>query len=338
VASTDSELLPTARKITTTPRLSDRIFRAVMTFGGIFSFIVLAAIFAYLLLRSAPVLREFGLGFITNSQWVSGDGLPASAGSTDPAVFGLFPMLYGSTIIAVVAMLIALPISVALALGIVFYLPKKLSTTVTLITDLAASIPSVIFGLWGLFVLVPHAKYWAALLDRYLGFIPIFNSEFKVFDQSPFVAAIVLSIMITPIITSVAREIFSQTPLELIQGAYALGATKSATIRDVVMPFGRSGVIGGAMLGLGRALGETVAVFFVLNLTYDTTNWFRILDSEGGSVASLIVAKYGEASDFEIAGLFGAGLVLFILTLGANLVATAIVNQTLQKGGRKGKK
>jgi phosphate transport system permease protein len=338
LASTDSALLPTARKITTTPRLSDRIFRSVMTFGGIFSFIVLAAIFAYLFLRSTPVFREFGLGFITNSQWVSGDGLPASAGSTDPAVFGLFPMLYGSTLIAVVAMLISLPISVALALGIVFYLPKKLSTTVTLITDLAASIPSVIFGLWGLFVLVPHAKYWAALLDQYLGFIPVFSSEFKVFDQSPFVASIVLAIMITPIITSVSREIFSQTPPDLVQGAYALGATKSAMIRSIVMPFGRSGVIGGAMLGLGRALGETVAVFFVLNLVYDKTNWLKILDSEGGSVASLIVAKYGEASEFELAGLFGAGLVLFLLTLAANLVASAIVNQTMQKGGRKGKK
>jgi phosphate transport system permease protein len=144
--------------------------------------------------------------------------------------------------------------------------------------------------------------------------------------------------MITPIITSVAREIFSQTPPDLVQGAYALGATKSAMIRSIVMPFGRSGVIGGAMLGLGRALGETVAVFFVLNLVYDKTNWLKILDSEGGSVASLIVAKYGEASEFELAGLFGAGLVLFILTLAANLVAAAIVNQTMQKGGRKGKK
>jgi phosphate transport system permease protein len=109
-------------------------------------------------------------------------------------------------------------------------------------------------------------------------------------------------------------------------------------IRSIVMPFGRSGVIGGAMLGLGRALGETVAVFFVLNLVYDKTNWLKILDSEGGSVASLIVAKYGEASEFELSGLFGAGLVLFILTLAANLVASAIVNQTMQKGGRKGKK
>ena len=326
-----------ARVITTTPRLPDRIFRAIMTFGGIFSFLVLGAIFIYLFQRSAPVFQEFGFKFVTGSQWVSGDGLPASQGSQDPAVFGLFPMLYGSLLVAVVAMVIAVPISISLAFGIVFYLPKKLSTLFTLVTDLAASIPSVIFGLWGLFVLVPHASYWARLLNQYLGFIPIFSSEFSTFDQSPFVAGLVLSIMITPIITSVAREIFSQTPLELIQGAYALGATKAAMIKTVAMPFGRSGIVGGAMLGLGRALGETVAVFFVLNLVYDSVNWSHILESNGGSIASLIVAKYGEASPFEIAGLFGAGLVLFMLTLIANLAAAAIVTRTLSQG-KTGKK
>jgi phosphate transport system permease protein len=326
---------PERRVISTTPRVADRIFRAVMTFGGVFSFIVLAAIFFYLFQRSAPVFQEFGFKFISGSQWVSGDGLAASQGSTDPAVFGLFPMLYGSVLIAIVAMVIAVPISIALALGIVFYLPKRAATSFTLITDLAASIPSIIFGLWGYFVLVPHAVYWAQLLHRYLDFIPLFDVAYPTYDQSPFVAGLVLSIMIIPIITSVSREIFSQTPLELIQGALALGATKAAMIRTVAMPFGKSGIVGGAMLGLGRGLGETVAVFYVINLVYDQTNWISILESNGGSVASLIVAKYGEASSFELAGLFGAGLVLFVLTLVANLIATGIVNRTVSKGGKK---
>ena len=317
--------------IVTKRRLSDKVFRAILIFGGTTSFFVLLAIFLYLVQRSAPVLREFGLGFATNSIWYSGDGFPASQGSADPANFGLFPMAYGTLLVALIAMVIAVPISVMLALGISYYMPKRLSAGVTFIVDLAASIPSVVFGLWGLFILVPHARYWAQLLNRYLDWIPIFDVTFPSFDQSPFVAGLVLALMITPIVTSISREIFSQTPLELIQGAYALGATRAAMIRNIVLPFGRGGVVGGAMLGLGRAMGETVAVFFVLQLFYDQTNWFRILESQGGNVASLIVARYGEATEFELAGLFGAGLVLFILTLGANLVASSIISRTTKK-------
>lgn len=222
--------------IVTKRRLSDRIFRGVLIFGGTTAFFVLLAIFLYLVQRSAPVLREFGLGFVTNSIWYSGDGFSASSGSSDPAVFGLFPMAYGTLLIAVIAMVIAVPISVALALGITYYMPKSLAKIFTFIIDLGASIPSVVFGLWGLFVLVPHARYWAELLNRYLDWIPIFNVTFPSFDQSPFVAGLVLALMITPIVTSISREIFSQTPLELIQGAYALGATKSAMIRRLCFP------------------------------------------------------------------------------------------------------
>ena len=318
-------------QIVTKRRLSDRIFRGVLIFGGTTSFFVLLAIFIYLVQRSLPVLREFGIGFVTSSVWNSGDGFPASQGSQDPAQFGLFPMAYGTLLVALTAMVIAVPISVLLALGISYYMPKRLSNLVTFIVDLAASIPSVVFGLWGLFVLVPHARYWALLLNRYLDWIPIFHVEFPSFDQSPFVAGLVLALMITPIVTSISREIFSQTPLELIQGAYALGATRAAMIRNIVLPFGRGGVVGGAMLGLGRAMGETVAVFFVLQLFYTETNFYRILESQGGNVASLIVARYGEATEFELAGLFGAGLVLFMMTLGANFLASAIISRTTRK-------
>lgn len=317
--------------IVTRRRLSDRVFRAILVFGGTTSFFVLLAIFIYLVQRSLPVIREFGLGFVTNSVWNSGDGFPASQGSTDPAQFGLFPMACGTLLVALIAMLIAVPISILLALGISYYMPKSLAKIVTFVVDLAASIPSVVFGLWGLFVLVPHARYWAEVLNRYLDWIPIFRVEFPSFDQSPFVAGLVLALMITPIVTSISREIFSQTPLELIQGAYALGATRAAMIRNIVLPFGRGGVVGGAMLGLGRAMGETVAVFFVLQLFYTETNFFRILESQGGNIASLIVARYGEATEFELAGLFGAGLVLFMLTLAANFIASAIISRTTNK-------
>jgi phosphate transport system permease protein len=150
------------------------------------------------------------------------------------------------------------------------------------------------------------------------------------FTRSPFIAGLVLSIMIVPIITSISREVFAQTPLDRIQAAYALGATKWAMIKSVVFPYGRGGIVGGAMLGLGRALGETVAVYTVLNLFYDIR--IEVLLSAGGSVASMIVNKFGEANPDELKALMAAGFVLFLVTLAVNLVANSIINRTVRKG------
>jgi phosphate transport system permease protein len=173
-----------------------------------------------------------------------------------------------------------------------------------------------------------HGALWAKWLNTNLGFIPFFQVEFEGFEQSPFMAGLVLAIMITPIIAAVSREIFASVPPELITGAQALGASRWTMIRNVVLPFSKSGITGGAMLGLGRALGETIAVFFVLQLFFDEVNWIRILESTGGSVASLIVSRFGEAQPLEISALFGAGLALFLITLVTNAVATAIVSST----------
>ena len=154
--------------------------------------------------------------------------------------------------------------------------------------------------------------------------------EIPVFTRSPFVAGVVLAIMIIPIITSVSREIFSQTPLDRVQAAYALGATRWSMIRAVVIPYGKSGVVGGAMLGLGRAMGETVAVYTVLNLVYQI-NW-HVLIGAGGNVASMILLKFGEAGPTETRALMAAGLVLFLLTLLVNSIANTIVSRTGGKG------
>jgi phosphate transport system permease protein len=177
---------------------------------------------------------------------------------------------------------------------------------------------------------MPSVEYWAKLLHKYLGFIPIFNMQVPVFARSPFVAGVVLAIMIIPIITSVSREVFAQAPLDRIQAAYALGATRWAMIKAVVIPYGRSGVIGGAMLGLGRAMGETVAVFTVLNIVFQV-NWQMLLGA-GGNVASLIILKFGDASPYEIKALMAAGLVLFLLTLLVNAAANFIVRRTGKSG------
>ena len=312
-------------------RLSDRIFRGVLIGGGMTSFIVLTAIFGYLFAQSAPIFREFGWDFVFGSGWYLGDSVLPSQGSIDPPVLGLWPMLWGSILIALIALSIGVPLAVFVSLAIVFYLPTRLSRIFTTVVDLAAAIPSLVYGIWGLFVLVPYARYWAALLHKYFSWIPIFDAPFPSYDQSPFIAGIVLAVMIIPIIASVSREVFSQTPPENISGALALGATRFTLIRNVVLPFGKGGIVGGAMLGLGRALGETIAVFFVLVLVYDYTNWFQVLFSEGGSIASLIAANYGEATDLGLKALFGAGLVLFFVTLLANFAASAIIAATTRR-------
>ena len=168
------------------------------------------------------------------------------------------------------------------------------------------------------------------LFRSYLGWLPVFSVQEPFFERSPFIAGLVLAIMIIPIVTSVAREIFSQTPLDRIQAAYALGATRWAMIKSVALPFGSSGIVGGAMLGLGRAFGETVAVFTVLNIVFKAN--FHILFGMGGNIASMIVLKWGEASPIETKALLASGFVLFLLTLVVNFAADFIVKRTLKSG------
>ncbi len=288
---------------------------------------ILGLIAIFLGYRGFEVLRQEGFGFITNSDWsVTVD---ENANVVD-SNFGLAAMLVGTILCALVAVVIALPISVFSALFLNFYAPDKLKKFLVAIIDMMAAFPSILFGIWGFLVLMPTAEYWAKLIHKYLGWIPIFDLQVPVYTRSPFVAGVVLAIMIIPIITSVSREVFSQDPLDRIQAAYALGATRWAMIKAVVIPHGRNGVIGGAMLGLGRAMGETVAVFTVLNIVFQV-NW-QVLLGAGGNVASLIILKFGEANPYEIKALMAAGLVLFMLTLLVNAIANVIVKTTGKSG------
>ncbi len=318
---------PTPRELTTEPRRSDKVFRAVVTAGGVSSLVILGLIAIFLGYRGFEVLRQEGIGFITNADWsITTD----DAGNVTESHFGLAAMLVGTILCALVAVVIALPISVFSALFLNFYAPGWLKKFLVAIIDMMAAFPSILFGIWGFLVLMPSVEYWAKLLHRYLGWIPVFDMQVPVYTRSPFVAGVVLAIMIIPIITSVSREVFSQAPLDRIQAAYALGATRWAMIKAVVIPHGRSGVIGGAMLGLGRAMGETVAVFTVLNIVFQV-NW-HILLGAGGNVASLIILKFGDASPYEIKALMAAGLVLFLLTLVVNALANVIVKRTGKSG------
>jgi phosphate transport system permease protein len=319
--------VPAPRVLTTQPRFSDKVFRAIVTTGGLSSLVILGLIAIFLSYRGFEVLRQEGFHFLTSSDWsITTD----DAGNVTESHFGIAAMLVGTILCSIIAVVIALPVSVFSALFLNFYAPAWLKKILVTVIDMMAAFPSILFGIWGFLVLMPSVEYWAKLLNKYLGFLPFFKLHPYVVTRSPFVAGVVLAIMIIPIITSVSREIFSQAPLDRIQAAYALGATRWAMIKAVVIPHGRSGVIGGAMLGLGRAMGETVAVFTVLNIVFQV-NWQMLL-GVGGNVASLIILKFGEASPFEIKALMAAGLVLFLLTLVVNALADLIVRSTGKSG------
>ena len=313
-----------AREITTTPRKSDLLFRGVLTSMSMSSLVILTLIGGFLAFRGFESFKNQGLHFITQWDWSA-----AQDASTKDS-FGLGAMIIGTLVIAAVALTIGVPISVLTALYLTFYAPNSFRKFLIGIIDLMASFPSILYGLWGFIVLMPIAEVWAKYINKYLGWIPVFHVPSPAFARSPFIAGLVLAIMIVPIVTSVSREIFSQTPLDRIQAAYALGATRWSMIRAVVLPFGASGVVGGAMLGLGRALGETVAVYSVLNIVFKPN--FQVLFGFGGNIASMIVQKWGEASLSESKALLGAGFVLFVLTLFVNLIANSIVRRTVKSG------
>jgi phosphate transport system permease protein len=329
LVSASTSGIPAKREITTQPRFSDRVFRGVVSTGALSSLLILGLIFFFLAFQGYSVLRSQGIHFITSSTW---QVVQDSAGNIDPKAtkFGIAAMLIGTLLCSIIAIIVAVPISVLSALFLNFYAPPFLKKIMVAIVDLMAAFPSILFGLWGFFILMPSAEYWAKLLNHFLGFIPIFKVDPPIFTRSPFVAGLVLAVMIIPIITSVSREVFSQTPLDRIQAAYALGATRWSMIRAVVLPYGRSGIVGGAMLGLGRAMGETVAVYTVLNIVYQV-NWHVLLGA-GGNVASMILLKFGEAGPQEIKALMAAGLVLFLLTLLVNLGADLVVRRSGGKG------
>lgn len=323
---------PTPREMTVIYSRADRVFRRIVTAGALTSLLLLGLIASFLILRSAETFREFGINFITGSEWFSAGEDPiggADVGSSeagDGSVFSIGPMILGSIIVALIAMCFAVPLAIGGALYIEFYAPRAIHRFLVSLLDLAAAIPSLIFGLWGIEVFTSFGVRWATLLNDRLSFIPIFSVEFENFGRSPFVAGCVLAALVVPITTSVAREVYSRTPRDLIDTCYALGGSKWGAIRAVVMPYGRSGVIAGAMLGLGRALGETVAIYLMLNLVFKYS--YQILDSAGGNVASMIALKFGEATDKEISALIASGLVLFVITLIVNMVASSIVQRT----------
>lgn len=297
---------------------ADRVFFGLARGASLVAVVIVVAVLFFLGSTAAPALQQQGFEFITGSTWDV---------SLDPIVMQMGPMLWGSFLIAFIGLGLAVPMSLAIAYLIEFMLPTRIARVATVLIDLLASIPSVVIGLWGVIVFMPVGIHWAQLLHGSFGWIPIFDNTSGNFIGSPFIAGWIVAVMVVPIISSVTREIFSQLDKDVINAGLALGGTKSSTFLQIILPTSAGGVVGGALLGFGRALGETVAIFFVLNLVFGQYNWFTILESYGGSVASLIVAKFGEASLDEVQGLMAAGLILFIITLVVNWLAALIVDK-----------
>ena len=299
-----------------TSHRGDRVFNRIITAAAFFALLVLAGITIFLGAQAVPVLQTQGIAFLTTSIW-------------SPPEYGIWGMLYGSVLLAVIGLVIATPTSLLLSVFMVFLAPKSIAKILTNLVDLMAAIPSVIIGLWAFYVLSPASEEWQKLLNQYLGFIPLFKNESGNFNGTPFTAGVVLAIMMIPIVTSVTREVLGRTPPELINASEALGCSLWSMLRYVALPYGRGGIVGGIMLGLGRALGETIAVFFVLKIVFDPVNYYHIIESGGGSVATLIVSKFNEASGpYERQLLLAAGFFLFLGTLLVNVIANLIVNRT----------
>lgn len=310
------------RKLAGASDRADIIYRGVARLGGVIVLAIMLAIGVFLLFRAWQAISADGWKFLWTQAW-----------EPDAGNFGIAAVLVGTVLIALVAVSFALPLSLGTALYISEYAPLKLRRTLVSMVDLMAAIPSVVYGLWGFFALQGSIVPIAQWIATYFSWIPIFKvdgydpndplSTTTVFTSSTFIAGIVVALMITPIMTSIMREVFSQAPIGEREGALGLGATRWGMIRSVILPFGVGGIIGGTMLGLGRALGETIAVYMIISPVFIIQP--HILQNGASSISSLIALKYGEASEFGMSALMAAGLALFIVTLIVNFAASAIV-------------
>jgi phosphate transport system permease protein len=299
----------------------DRAFRGIVTTAGLSTFLVLFLIGLFLLVKALPAFEHMGFGFFTTKQFDT-QGVHAK--------FGVEAALYGSVAVALIAIIVALPISITAALFVNEYAPRSLFGIVPVKSfliatiDLMAAVPSIIYGLWGLFVLQPFIAPISQWLSVHLSFIPIFGATkgTVVFTGSYLIAGVLVGIMIMPIVTSLSREIFSLTPVGEREGAMALGATRSRVIGSVIIPFARGGMIGAIMLGMGRALGEAVAVYIVLKEVFGISTQ---LNSGGVTIASLIAERFGSGGKYGVSALLACGFVLFIFTLIVNFIASTIV-------------
>ncbi len=295
----------------------DLIFRGTMRAAGLLVLVITASILIFLVARSIPAFKSAGFGFFTTSQF-------------NGTQFGIAAILPDGVLIAVIALVIAIPVGIAAALFISEYAPPALRRPLIAAIDLMAAVPSIVVALFGLYFLMPRILGFDSWLVHHLGFIPVFHVPGPNFPAtyvaSTFIAGVVVSLLVIPIITSLSRQVFSQAPQGEREAAYALGATRWGMIRTVVLPYGRAGMIGASMLGLGRALGETIAVSFILTPILTFTP--HVLQSGGNSVTYMIATYLLDAGSLEKSALLAAAMVLFVMTLGINVIAAIVISRS----------
>jgi phosphate transport system permease protein len=309
----------TPRTIVARPSTGDKIFRGILRASGWSVFVITGLILVFLILRALKAFKFMGFAFLTTSTWIT----------QTPQHFGIASILPFGILIALIAMIIAVPTGIAVALYISEYAPPRLRQPLIGLIDLMAAIPSIIFGLWGWFFLMPRILGFESWLGRHLGFYKPSQALASSYANSTFIAGVVVSLMVIPIVTSLSRQVFSQAPQGEREGAYALGSTRWGMIRTVVLPFGRAGVIGATMLGLGRALGETIAVTLIIVPAWHFT--FNVLQSGSNSIASRIAvdfANYPDPRSMGLSALMAAGLVLFTMTLIVNTLGAVVIGRS----------
>jgi phosphate transport system permease protein len=307
------------RAIVTRVAAGDRIFRGILRAGGLTVLAITAGILAFLLLRAIPAFRAEGFRFFTTSSWF-----------ISTKQYGIAAILPLGILVALIAMVIAVPMGIAAALFISEYAPPGMRRALIAMIDLMASTPSIIVALFGFFFVMPRILGFEAWLAHHLGFIPIFDFRLPNspgnYATSTFIAGVLVSILVIPIVTSLSRQVFSQAPQGEREAAYALGSTKWGMVRTVVLPYGRAGMIGASMLGLGRALGETIVVSFILTQVFQF-NW-HVLETGGNSPTVMIANHILDAGPAEISALMAAGMTLFVLTIGVNTAAAIIISRS----------
>ena len=312
IAATDATPLRAGRS----GRVGESLFRGTTLVAGCIVFVILGAIAIFLIVKALPALQHDKSSFISTQIW-------------DPDVsekFGIAALVFGTVLTSLIALVMAVPVAVGVALCITEYAPARLARPLGYATDMLAAVPSVVYGLWGFFFLLPHLIGLQLFLNKYLGWIPLFagpHGDIGSFSKSVFAAAVILAIMILPIVAAITREVLRQVDPSQKEAALALGATRWEMLRTAVLPPSRAGIVSAVMLGLGRALGETIAVALVIGNTFSISG--RILVPGGGTIAANIANRFGEAGSIGRSALIASGLVLFAITLLVNLVARYVI-------------
>jgi len=288
-------------------------FRGLSVAAGAMVLVIIVAIAVFLISKALPAINADTENFLTFKQWFPNETSPK---------FGIAALAFGTVLTSVIALIVAVPIALGIALFLSHYAPKRLATPLGFIIDLLAAVPSVVFGLWGRDVLMEPVRNFSAWLNEYFNWIPLFGGDGP-FGRSILLGSLVLAIMVLPIVTSLSREVFQQTPGMNEEAALALGATKWEMIRTAVLPYGKPGVVAAVMLGLGRALGETIALALTLGVVFTIS--FNIIENGGNSIAANIANSFGEANATGRGALIASGLVLFAITLVVNMAARAII-------------